>query len=123
MRVRRLSSIGLFALVVLTSSLTTLAQYRDSLGQPWSNPVSATMSTMIWTEINKMTMYGPANRRSSGTSRRNTTTTESKPEVVPAYRLYPPVEFPYSEEVRTQILTLTKSFIASKKKGGEKPQT
>ena len=93
MRVRRLSSIGLFALVVLTSSLTTLAQYRDSLGQPWSNPVSATMSTMIWTEINKMTMYGPANRRSSGTSRRTTTTTESKPEVVPAYRLYPAVRF------------------------------
>jgi hypothetical protein len=33
-----------------------------------------------------------------------------------AYRTYPPLEFPYSEDVRTQILTLTKSFIASKKK-------
>lgn len=68
------------------------AQYRDNLGTPWSNPISATMSTMIWTEINKMTMYGPANRRSSGTSRR-TTNTPSQPEVVPAYRLYPPVRF------------------------------
>lgn len=68
------------------------AQYRDNLGTPWNNPLSATMSTMIWTEINKMTMYGPANRRSSGTSRR-TTNTPSQPEVVPAYRLYPPVRF------------------------------
>lgn len=40
-----------------------------------------------------------------------------------AYRTYPPIEFPYSEEVRTQILTLTKSFVASKKKGSEKPRT
>jgi hypothetical protein len=40
-----------------------------------------------------------------------------------AYRTYPPIEFPYSEQVRTQILTLTKSFIESKKKGAEKPRT
>jgi hypothetical protein len=33
-----------------------------------------------------------------------------------AYKTYPPLEFPYSEEVRTEILTLTKSFAASKKK-------
>ena len=92
MRVRKLSSIGLFGLIVFTSSLSASAQYRDSLGQSWSNPISSTMSTMIWTEINKMTMYGPANRRSSGGPRR-TTNTPSKPEVVPAYRLYPPVRF------------------------------
>ena len=33
-----------------------------------------------------------------------------------AYMTYPPIHFPYSEEVRTEILTLTKSFAASKKK-------
>ena len=90
----RLPKIFLVPLVVtiLAVAQQTSAQYRDSLGSPWSNPISATMSTMIWNKINEMTMYGTANRRNSGTSRR-TTNTPQKPEVVPAYRLYPPVRF------------------------------
>ena len=86
-----------FLLLPLIATLLSLsqqssAQYRDSLGSPWSNPISATMSTMIWNKINEMTMYGAANKRSSGSSRR-TKNTPSQPEVVPAYRLYPPVRF------------------------------
>ena len=91
-----LTSILFIPLIAITMMLAASgrasAQYRDSLGTPWSNPMSATMSTMIWTEINNMTMYGAANKRSSGTSRRSTSA-ESKPEAVPAYRLYPPVRF------------------------------
>ena len=90
----RLSKVLLISLVVtiLSVSQHASAQYRDSLGSPWSNPVSATMSTMIWNKINEMTMYGAANKRSSGSSRR-TSSAPQKPEVVPAYRLYPPVRF------------------------------
>ena len=90
----RLPKVFFIPLVVaiLAASQQTPAQYRDSLGSPWSNPMSATMSTMIWNKINEMTMYGAANKRSSGPSKR-TTSTPQKPEVVPAYRLYPPVRF------------------------------
>jgi len=69
--------------VLLADSQQTAAQYRDSLGTPWNNPLSATMSTMIWNKINEATMYGPQRARSSGTSRR-ATSTAARPEVVPA---------------------------------------
>ena len=107
-------------LTVLGVAQQTVAQYRDSLGTPWSNPISATMSTMIWNKINEMTMYGPANRRSSSPSRR-TTNTPSQPEVVPAYRLYPPVRFK-STGTRLKLQEMVDAFAgtAQEKEGMKK---
>ena len=92
MRPARYFLIPVIAITILTVSQATHGQYRDSLGTPWTNPISATMSTMIWNKINEMTMYGAANKR-SGANSRSRTTTQTKPDVVPAYRLYPPVKF------------------------------
>jgi hypothetical protein len=50
-RLREASGVGscilLFA-VLLLPSLTAWAQFRDSRGIPWNNPVSATLSTSVW---------------------------------------------------------------------------
>ena len=104
MKTKRHHPIALLTLVILASSPATFAQYRDSLGQPWGNQTAATMSTMIWGKINEMTMYGAATRRSSGSSRKSTGA-QTQPEVVPAYRLYPPVRFK-STGTRLKLLDL-----------------
>ena len=78
--------------LLLAVSQQTPAQYRDSLGTTFSNPLSATMSTMIWNKINEATLSGAQRARGSGPSRRSTAST-ANPDVVPAYRIYPPVRF------------------------------
>ena len=47
MKPARYFLIPVVAITILTISHSTRAQYRDSLGTPWNNPISATTSTMI----------------------------------------------------------------------------
>ena len=77
--------------VLLTGSRHTAAQPRDSMGTTFSMPIQATVSTMIWNKINEAALNGSQRARRSGTPR--STTTAPQPDVVPAYRIYPPVRF------------------------------
>jgi len=78
--------------LLLIVSQRTAAQPRDSMGTPFSMPIQATVSTMIWNKINEAALTGAQRGRSSSAPKR-TLSTPAKPEVVPAYRLYPPVRF------------------------------
>ena len=91
---KRLYSVGLTAVMVFVTAQMTVAQYRDSLGVPFNNPLSATMSTMIWNEINK-SILTPSQKKNSGTSGRSGSRTsgQTTPEVIPAYRQYKVVQF------------------------------
>ncbi len=89
--------------------------YRDSLGVPFNNPISASISTMIWGKINRAALQqsqrtrgnraSNSGRGSAASSRRNSSTpvnTAPTPssgpvipenEIVPTYRSYPAVHF------------------------------
>ena len=99
----------LLAVLITSLPYQAPAQYRDSLGTPWSNPISATMSTMIWNKINEATMYGTQNRRSGNSSTSRARPAQKEPEVVPAYRLYPVVRFK-STGTRLKLQELVEAF-------------
>ena len=91
--------------LILAISQQTAAQYRDSLGTTFSTPMGAMMSTMIWNKINEAALRGSQRGRNSGASR-GTASTTTKPDVVPAYRVYPPVRFkPTGTRLKLQELS------------------
>jgi hypothetical protein len=102
----------LIAASILILSGQSFAQYRDSLGVPFNNPISASMSTMIWGHINRAAIQGAqraqSGRSGSSASSRSSTSASSRsgssaavrtatppgqPEIIPAYRQYPAVQF------------------------------
>ncbi len=114
MRQTKFFPVALIAVSIFIFPERSYPQYTDSLGVPFSNPISASMSTMIWGHINRAAIQGAqraqsgrgttstTSRRSSGSaSSRNVPSassvrTASPPnttEIIPAYRRYPAVQF------------------------------
>jgi hypothetical protein len=93
--------LNLSIVLILAVSQQTAAQYRDSLGTTFSNPMGSMMSTMIWNKINEAALGGAQRGRSPGASRGT-----ARPDVVPAYRIYPPVRFkPTGTRLKLQELS------------------
>jgi hypothetical protein len=110
MKTKRLYSVSLIALAMFLAAQPAAAQYRDSLGVPFNSPFSATMSTMIWNEINK-SILTPSQRQNRGTSDRSGSRTsgQAQAEKIPAYRQYKTVQFK-STGTRLLVQEMADSF-------------